>query len=274
MEKVIAKKKFGQNFLKDRSVLQKIVEAMPKNDNIIVEIGPGLGDLTSELVKYKEVIAYEVDDDLIGILQKKFDKELSSQKLRLIHTDVLESWERTSTLYGQGKYDLIANLPYYIATNIILKAFDDANCENIIVMVQKEVGDKFVAHSGDKEFSALGVLTSTVSSIAKTIVVVPPSSFEPSPKVDSAVIYIKKNLDITLEKEFKNFLKVAFCAPRKKLSKNLSATLSKEEISSAYKELDIKDDIRPHELEASLYRQIYNKVIINGRNQRNCSTEY
>lgn len=71
MEKVIAKKKFGQNFLKDKTVLNKIIESMPKNSNPIIEIGPGLGDLTSELVKYKGVIAYEVDNDLVGILQKK-----------------------------------------------------------------------------------------------------------------------------------------------------------------------------------------------------------
>lgn len=86
-------------------------------------------------------------------------------------------------------------------------------------MVQKEVGDKFTAKEGDGDFSALGVLSNLVSTTARTVVVVPPTSFDPAPKVDSSVIYIKKNLDVTLEKEFKNFLKVAFSAPRKKLSK-------------------------------------------------------
>ncbi|MFA6683675.1 MAG: 16S rRNA (adenine(1518)-N(6)/adenine(1519)-N(6))-dimethyltransferase RsmA [Arcobacteraceae bacterium] len=269
MEKVIAKKKFGQNFLKDNTVLQKIIEAMPKNDNKVVEIGPGLGDLTKELVKYKEVIAYEVDADLIGLLKEKFDKEIQNSKLTINFGDVLEFWEKNKTLYGEGKYDLIANLPYYIATNIILKAFDDINCENIMVMVQKEVADKFIAEVGDREFSALGVLTNTISTQSKIVVVVPPESFEPAPKVDSAVIYIKKNLSVSLEKRFKDFLKSAFASPRKKLSKNLTAVVSKAGLDSIYKELDIKDDIRPHELSASLYRQIYEKVIKNGNELRN-----
>ena len=86
-----AKKKYGQNFLKDTSVLDKIVEAMPKN-NHIVEVGPGLGDLTKYLVKYKEVNAYEVDIDLYEILQKKFVEEIVSSKLELINTDVLKVW--------------------------------------------------------------------------------------------------------------------------------------------------------------------------------------
>ena len=79
MEKVVAKKKFGQNFLKDETVLQKIVEAMPNNDNKIVEIGPGLGDLTKYLVDVKSVEAFEVDTDLCKLLQSKFDKEIETE---------------------------------------------------------------------------------------------------------------------------------------------------------------------------------------------------
>ncbi len=125
---------------------------MPNNNNHIVEIGPGLGDLTQNLVKYKDTTAYEVDTDLISILKSKFAIEIESENLKLLHTDVLEAWDRQGSLHN-CKYDLIANLPYYIATNIILRAFEDINCQNIIVMIQKEVALKFSAKAGAKEYS-------------------------------------------------------------------------------------------------------------------------
>ena len=89
MEKVKAKKQYGQNFLKDTTILDKIIQSMPNNDNYVIEIGPGLGDLTKNLVKYKDLTAYEVDTDLIGILKSKFAIEINEGKFKLIHRDVL-----------------------------------------------------------------------------------------------------------------------------------------------------------------------------------------
>jgi len=254
-----AKKKYGQNFLKDESVLLKIIESMPKNDNKVVEIGPGLGDLTKKLVKYKDVKAYEVDRDLYSILRVEFINEISSGKLDLVLTDVLEVWNENSSLYEE-KYDLIANLPYYIATNIILNAFSDNNCENIIVMVQKEVADKFTVTSGDSDFSALGVISELLCLENRVIVEVPPTSFNPPPKVDSSVIYLKKDMTKRIDSKFNKFLKVAFSQPRKKLIKNLSSAYDKEKLTSLFIELDINENIRPHELSSSLYSQIYTSL--------------
>lgn len=267
MAEVKAKKQFGQNFLKDLSVLAKIIEAMPNNKSHIVEIGPGLGDLTEKLVKYKEITAYEVDRDLFAILGKKFHEECESKQLQIILGDVLEAWEKGS-LFG-SRYDLIANLPYYIATNIILKAFDDKNCEHIIVMVQKEVADKFVAEAKSKEFSSLGVITSLLSVESRILVTVPPESFDPPPKVDSAVIYIKKDMTASIDDEFKKFLKASFIQPRKKLSKNLLSRYDKETIKSIFEELEIKDNARPHEIDATLYDLIYKRIQNNGRAKDN-----
>ncbi len=266
MKNIKAKKKFGQNFLKDESVLIKIIQSMPHNNNHIVEIGPGLGDLTKKLVKCKDVTAYEVDRDLYSILQTEFSKELETNKLNIILGDVLEKWDENSSLYN-GRYDLIANLPYYIATNIILNSFNDINCEHIIVMIQKEVADKFTAKCGEKEYSALSVITQLISKQVKTLVVVPPESFDPAPKVDSAVIYIQKDMDKKLDFDFNKFLKVCFSQPRKKLSKNLSSAYSKEIVSSVFNELNINESARPHEVDASLYSHIYTKVKQNGRNE-------
>jgi len=259
MFEIKAKKKFGQNFLKDDSVLIKIIESKPKNDNRVVEIGPGLGDLTKKLVKNEDVTAYEVDRDLYSILQVEFINEISSGKLDLILIDVLKVWQDGSSLYN-GKYDLIANLPYYIATNIILNAFDDDNCENIIVMVQKEVADKFTAKPKDKEYSSLGVISDILCENRKILIEVPPSSFNPPPKVDSSVILLKKNMTKKIDDEFKKFLKFAFMQPRKKLIKNLSARYNKNELMKIFEELNIKENIRPHEVSASLYSQIYKKL--------------
>ena len=263
MDKVKAKKEFGQNFLKDDLVLNKIIQSMPHNDNHIVEIGPGLGDLTKNLVKYKDVTAYEVDTDLISILKSKFANELENKRFTLKHIDVLKAWDEQNFLYN-GNYDLIANLPYYIATNIILRAFEDELCEHIIVMVQKEVAIKFTAKVNDKEYSSLGIITETISKDSKILFDVPPEAFDPMPKVTSSILYIKKDLSKKIDKDFNKFLKVCFVQPRKKLSKNLNSIIEKSKISTIFEELNLNDNLRPHEVNASLYSQMYTKVK-NGR---------
>ncbi len=268
MENVKAKKKYGQNFLKDESVLLKIIESMPKADRTVVEIGPGLGDLTKQLVKYKNVRAYEVDTDLISILQSKFANELDSKQLELIHTDVLEAWDKQKSLYD-GNYDLIANLPYYIATNIILRALEDDNCEHIIVMIQKEVAKKFSAKPKEKEYSSLAVIAELLSKDSRILFDVPPESFDPPPKVMSSILFIKKDLGKTIDKGFKDFLKAAFMQPRKKLNKNLSSKLPKEVLKTLFEEFDIAENVRPHEVSASLYSQLYKRALIYGRNEEN-----
>ncbi len=265
MEKVKAKKQYGQNFLKDTTILDKIIQSMPNNDNYVIEIGPGLGDLTKNLVKYKDLTAYEVDTDLIGILKSKFAIEINEGRFKLIHSDVLVAWDEQKSLHP-SKYDLIANLPYYIATNIILRAFEDALCEHIIVMVQKEVAEKFTAKVNDKEYSSLGIMTELISCNSRILFDVPPEAFEPPPKVTSSILYIKKDLSKSFDKEFNKFLKACFVQPRKKLSKNLTSILDKNTISDIYKELDIDENIRPHEVSSSLYSQMYTRVK-NGRNK-------
>ena len=264
MEKVKAKKQYGQNFLKDTTILDKIIQSMPNNNNYVVEIGPGLGDLTKNLVKYKDMTAYEVDTDLIGILESKFDIEINENRLKLIHTDVLEAWDKQKTLHD-GKYDLIANLPYYIATNIILRAFEDKNCEHIIVMVQKEVAEKFTAKVNNKDYSSLGIITELISVDSRILFDVPPESFDPPPKIISSILYIKKDMNKCLDKDFNKFLKACFVQPRKKLSKNLTSVVNKNTISKIYEELNIDDNVRPHEVSSSLYSQMHTRVK-DGRN--------
>ena len=252
---VVAKKKFGQNFLKDESVLRKIIEAMPKNDNKIVEIGPGLGDLTKYLVDVKSVEAFEVDTDLCKLLQNTFEKEIATKRLHINCGDVLNAWQ--SSLVDEA-YDLVANLPYYIATNIILKALADPKCKNILVMVQLEVAEKFCADAGDKVFGSLGVITQSVGE-AHIVTVVPPSAFEPAPKIDSAVFLIQKHADRS-DEGFEGMLRVAFKQPRKTLMKNLSCVYEKTQLQEAFAALDLALTIRPHQASTADYHQLYTKI--------------
>jgi len=249
---VVAKKQFGQNFLKDESVLHQIIQAMPSNNNELVEIGPGLGDLTKFLVDVKSVEAFEVDTDLCKILQNTFKKEINTKRLHINCGDVLESWK---SMLIDKPYDLVANLPYYIATNIILKALADPMCKNILVMTQLEVAQKFCATVGEKVFGSLGIITQSIAT-AKIVVKVPPTAFNPQPKVDSAVFLIQKTKDRS-DKDFEYLLRVAFKQPRKTLMKNLSQVYDKNIIQDIFKELNFTLTIRPHQVCTDDFHQIY-----------------
>jgi len=255
IESVVAKKKFGQNFLKDQSVLRKIVEAMPKNENKLVEIGPGLGDLTKFLVDVRSVEAFEVDTDLCKLLQSIFQEEIATKRLHINCGDVLQAWQ--SSLVDEP-YDLVANLPYYIATNIILKALADPMCKNILVMVQLEVAEKFCAVAGEKVFGSLSVIAQSVGE-AEIVVKVPPTAFDPQPKVDSAVFLIQKNADRS-DKEFEDMLRVAFTQPRKTLMKNLSQKYDKPKLIEAFDKLELLHTIRPHQVNTQDYHQLYKLI--------------
>jgi len=249
-----AKKKFGQNFLQDSSYLDKIIESMPKDNNLIVEIGPGLGDLTEKLLQKNKLVAYEIDTDLCKILKEKFDIEL-------ICGDVIDSWQ--SGRLREEKYNLIANLPYYVATNIILSALKDKNCKNILVMVQKEVGEKFCAVSGDKNFSSLAVLSQSVSCVTY-LFDVPKESFEPIPKVTSAVILFEKFKD-SFDDSFSNFLKKVFKQPRKTLLKNLSVFYEKNTLLSIFNKNKIDITLRAHQTDISTLLRLFTSLNEEGK---------
>ena len=125
-------------------------------------------------------------------------------------------------------------------------------------MIQKEVADKFSAKPGEKAFGALTVLTQTVGT-AKTVITVPPTAFNPPPKIDSAVIRIDKNGKV-YSKEFSTFLKTAFAQPRKTLAKNLSVRFEKETIKDALKALELSPTVRPHETTTTQFHQLFTQL--------------
>jgi len=266
---IIPKKRFGQNFLKDEAILYKIIESIPHSDRVTVEIGSGLGDLTQKLLEQKKrVIAFEVDRDLCKILKEKFQKEIENKTLELNCGDVLKEWEGNNLV--KEEYDLVANLPYYIATNIVLKALTDNHCKSITVMVQKEVALKFVAKPKDRNFSALSILANSTCK-TKILFDVEAEKFYPPPKVTSSVLQIVKEKELISEEkgvfrsyeefvEFENFLKESFKAPRKTLLKNLSKKYDRKLLEEFFRNYDIASAIRPHELDLSLYHLLFKKL--------------
>ncbi len=217
---------------------------MPNTQNLIVEIGPGLGDLTEKLLEKRRVLAYEIDSDLCEILKKKFPN------LELKCGDVLDYWQNS---LAEEKYDLIANLPYYIATNIILRALKDKNAQNILVLIQKEVADKFSARPGDRNYSSLSILAHSVANVKK-LFDISPGAFVPAPKVISSVILFEKFKD-SYDEDFAKFLKTAFANPRKTLKKNLSA-LYKFKPS----DFGLEDTIRPHQVDSSTFFRLFSEL--------------
>ena len=262
-----ANKRYGQNFLKSDAIIKRIIQSIPKDNLRVVEIGPGLGDLTKELITTRNVTAFEVDKRLCEHLQSTFDEAIHTATLSLNCGDVLKRWEENSLV--EESYHLVANLPYYIATTIILKALKDEHCQSVLVMVQKEVAEKFSAQPGEKAFSGLSVLTQTVG-FGELLFDVGAENFVPPPKVTSSILLIQKNRSED-NRDFENFLKVAFKQPRKKLSKNLSTHYDKDKVETLLKGLEVSPTIRPHEAETSMYHHLYNELKdnIDGRKENN-----
>ncbi len=254
-----AKKHFGQNFLKDEAVKSKIIQSIPTFVcDRIVEIGPGLGDLTQRLVKTgKKLDLFEIDSELIGHLKNRFKEQFSSAQMRLFNTDAAQNWEQISS---EGEYFLVSNLPYYVATKLILSAIDDINCVGAVVMTQKEVALKFAAQNGEKEFCALSVLAQIYGG-CELLFDVEKTAFEPVPKVTSSVIKFERKIDFTPSPSpFKQFLKIAFSAPRKQLLNSLIKSYDKELIKAIFADLKIASNARAHELCVALYLNIFQRI--------------
>ncbi|MDU7693595.1 MAG: 16S rRNA (adenine(1518)-N(6)/adenine(1519)-N(6))-dimethyltransferase RsmA [Helicobacter sp.] len=254
-------KKLGQNFLRDDAVKMQILQsisdiwAIPdvgaKNDLKIVEIGAGLGDLSDLLLRSYDVLSYEIDAKLCEFLHQKYAKEIECKKFELKNADVLKL-ENGHFWLCERPYILVSNLPYYVATHIILKALKDPLCKGLIVMTQKEVAQKFC----DNFANALSVITSHFGS-AKLLFDVPKTAFYPQPKVQSSVFSIKKTNFKPLDPIFERFLKAAFSHPRKMLLKNLKASFDCD-FERIFKQLDLNNKIRPSEIEPKIYFDIFN----------------
>ncbi|MCQ2783999.1 16S rRNA (adenine(1518)-N(6)/adenine(1519)-N(6))-dimethyltransferase RsmA [Helicobacter pylori] len=234
---VVAKKSLGQHFLTDESFLDRIVNALPPlNPLKLIEIGVGLGDLTLKLLDRYPLKTYEIDSNLCEKMRARLKVEKKPFQLELIEKDAL-------FLKEEEPYFLISNLPYYIATRLVLNALKDPKCRGLLVMTQKEVAFKFCAKDSQ---NALSVLAHAIGD-ATLLFDVPPSAFSPPPKVFSSVFEVIKEplkekalaslaqapfFEEALQKGFEtleDFLKACFSSPRKTLSNNLKKSVSYKE---------------------------------------------
>ena len=238
-EKLKAKKSLGQNFLKDEAVLKRIIESANLSvDDVVIEIGPGEGAMTELLVgKCKKVIAIELDDRLIEVLHTKFVGNESSHSpageggVEIIHGDILKinlpKLIEENELVESG-YKVIANIPYYITAPIIRLLLETKySPKEALLMVQKEVAERIVAKKGAMSILAISV---QYYSEAKFLFTVFAQSFDPKPKVDSAIIRITRNMELGAQnaeevKKFFRTVKAGFSAKRKTLINNLSSSL-------------------------------------------------
>lgn len=217
-------KSLGQNFLIDKNILSKIVEASDiKNTDTILEVGPGLGVLTQELIKKaKKVIAVEKDKTMIDIL-KEITK--NANNLEIINGDVLKSEEIKNI---KDKYKVVANIPYYLTAPLIRNFLEATNQpEEIILMIQKEVAQRICSNPPNMSLLSIAV---QFYADAKIFSYVSKNCFWPAPKIDSAIIKIipQKNKNNISSDLFFKIVKAGFSHPRKQLSGNLSIVLKKD----------------------------------------------
>lgn len=213
------KKSLGQNFLIDKNIINKISDSInPSKDDLIIEIGPGAGALTEKLInKDCNVICFEIDERL----KEKLNR-YESTKTKIIFSDFLKIDLKE---YIDNKYKniyFVGNLPYYITTAIINKIIKETNAYEITIMVQKEVGDRFMAKPNTKQYNSLSVFLQYNFNIEK-VCIVGKNCFEPRPKVDSVVVkFTKKEKNfVENEENFYKLIKDAFIQKRKNLRNNL-----------------------------------------------------
>lgn len=269
--KIQANKSLGQNFLIDDCVIEKIIESSNiEKEDLIIEIGPGLGVLTERLLKKSNnVVVIELDKKMIEILQNRF---CLNRNLEIINNDVLKvdlekliknKKEQTNI----NKVKIVANLPYYISTPIIMKLLENRlEISEIIVMVQKEVAQRLGAETGKRE---AGAITYAVEYYAQAtpIIDVPKESFIPSPKVESQVIKLEARqnpkIEVEDEKLLFNIIQKSFMQRRKTLSNaliNNKILDSKEKVEKMFKTLEIPSNVRGENLTLEEFGKIANYV--------------
>ncbi len=256
------KKKFGQNFLKDKNILQNIVQKSEiDNDTLVIEIGVGAAALTKFLCKSaKNVLAYEIDETLKPIIKEELkDKD----NVEVLFIDFLKSnVKKDIEKYSYSKLYVVANLPYYITTPIIEKIINDnLDVDKIVVMVQKEVGDRFSAKVGSKEYNSLTVFLNYYFDIKK-IINVSRNSFVPAPNVDSVVVEMKKTknkYNVINEELFFKLVRDSFKYKRKNLKNNLKE-YNLEIIKEVLSKYNLDLNVRAESLEIEQFVEISNKL--------------
>ena len=254
------KKKFGQNFLLDDNIIKKIIDISKiKSDSLILEIGPGAGFLTKKLVNLNcDVLCYEIDKSLSFVLD-----EINSKNLNIIYDDFLNrDIANDIKKYSNKDIYVVANLPYYITTSIILKIIDSKiNINKMVIMVQKEVGERFSSLPGNKSYNSLTVFLNYYFDIKKEIDV-SRNVFFPKPNVDSVVVSLtskEKKEFVYDEALFFNLVRNSFRFKRKTLKNNLRE-YDLVVIEKVLKKYGLNLGVRAEYLELKIFVDISNEL--------------
>lgn len=258
-------KRFGQNFLIDTHVLEKIIrEAHITKDDVVLEIGPGIGTMTQYLCESaSKVFAVEIDNTLIPILN---DTLSEYDNITIINEDILKVNinKLVEEECGNRPIKVVANLPYYITTPIIMSLFEnDVNIDNITVMIQKEVAERIVSKPGTKDYGAL-TLAVNFYSTPEIVANVPPNCFMPRPNVSSAVIRMTKDVEPKVKVADKELLfkliKASFLQRRKTLVNGIGnfkeLNITKDRVAEALKEMGLDENIRGERLSLSEFGEL------------------
>ena len=255
---ILAKKSLGQNFLIDENIINKISNLIKIEDQNILEVGPGTGNLTNALLKKKPKKFYviEKDDNLANLLKKEF-----KDKIIVINDDILKVNENN---LSNEKLIVFGNLPYNISTEILCKWIINLNDEkiwfrNFILMFQKEVADRILSKYNSSNYGRLTIIANWKLDIKK-IVDIKPNSFSPKPKIDSSLLFFspKKNfLKIKNPKNLEKITRIFFSQRRKMIKKPFSQIFSND-IKIA-KKLKIDLSLRPQNLDNDTYYQLANE---------------
>ena len=263
----IFQKRFGQNFLIDAHILDKIVTgAEVSKDDCVLEIGPGIGTLTQYLCeRAKKVIVVEIDKTLIPIL----DDTLSPyDNVTIINEDILKvDINSLVEEYNEGRpIKVVANLPYYITTPIIMGLFEShVPLDSITIMIQKEVADRMQVGPGTKDYGALSLAVQYYSN-PKVIAYVSPECFIPKPKVGSAVISLKRYaippVEVKSEEAMFRLIRAAFNQRRKTLVNSIGnsseVNVSKEKLLGSLREMGLEETVRGEKLTLEQFAELSN----------------
>ena len=256
------KKKFGQNFLKDINVVKKIVRSAEiDGKSLVIEVGPGGGIMTRELSLVADnVLAYEIDEDL----KEEHAKRLGDRdNITILFQDFLDSdIVKDVEKYDYNKLYFVSNVPYYITTPIILKLIESGlSFEKIVMMVQKEVGDRFSTKSGNKEYGSITVLLNYFYNIKKEFFV-SRKQFVPEPNVDSVIIsFSEKNDKLPLNnfKFFEKLVRDSFQYKRKTLRNNLKG-YDLDKVSKVLEKYGKDLNVRAEALDVEVFVEIANEL--------------
>lgn len=262
-KKTFAKKSFGQNFLVDENIINKIIKALdPQSGETIFEIGSGRGALTEKILESgASVVAIELEREMIAVLKDRFS---SNEKFSLIENDVLKcDFRELRGNFTNSKVKLVANLPYYISTAILQKLVEQrTEFSELILMFQREVVERLTAQAGNTERGFLTVLAEAFFEIEK-LFDVSPGSFRPAPKVWSSVVRLipREEAGILDEKKFRELISQAFRQKRKTLKNNLKEfqfdnILVKMDWDLIYESLKISPDRRAESLTLAEWKRI------------------